>query len=160
MTQNPPLRLASLGTSPPRSGGADGRQALPRLSSTSRSGGEVARAKPETERGRSTSDHPAVSPEGFRPLAVKVSAGPDRSRRQDTVDPRRDIVLIGMTDFKSARLIGNSQDKDIFELVPFITKVCRTSMGTRRTLAIRMTARTRRFLILRLVAGIFPLPVL
>jgi hypothetical protein len=33
-------------------------------------------------------------------------------------------------------------------------------MGTRRTLAIRMTARTRRFLILRLVAGIFPLPVL
>ncbi|MFN3764510.1 MAG: hypothetical protein ACK4R3_02965 [Aliihoeflea sp.] len=39
------------------------------------------------------------------------------------VDPRFDIVLIGMTDFKSARLIGASQDKDIFGLIPFVKNV-------------------------------------
>lgn len=39
------------------------------------------------------------------------------------IDPNRDIILIGMPEFKSARLIGNSQDRDLFDLVPFVKKV-------------------------------------
>lgn len=41
----------------------------------------------------------------------------------EVIDERCDVVLCGMTDFKSARLIGNNQDNDIFDLIPFIKKV-------------------------------------
>jgi hypothetical protein len=38
-------------------------------------------------------------------------------------NPRTDMALIGMPDFKSARLIGASTDHDIFDLMPFTKKV-------------------------------------
>ena len=39
------------------------------------------------------------------------------------MDADVDLVLIGMTDFKSARMIGDTQDNDIFGLIPFVKKV-------------------------------------
>ncbi|MBA2125509.1 hypothetical protein DLM45_04620 [Hyphomicrobium methylovorum] len=39
------------------------------------------------------------------------------------IDPSKDLALVGMPDYKSARLIGASSDKDIFELMPFVKKV-------------------------------------
>lgn len=38
------------------------------------------------------------------------------------INPSTDIVLIGMPDYKSARIIGASTDKDLFELMPFTKK--------------------------------------
>ncbi len=38
------------------------------------------------------------------------------------IAPSKDIVLIGMPDYKSARLIGASKDDDIFKLMPFTKK--------------------------------------
>jgi hypothetical protein len=37
------------------------------------------------------------------------------------VNERTDVVIIGMPDFKSARLIGGN-DNDIFDLMPFIQR--------------------------------------
>lgn len=42
---------------------------------------------------------------------------------KEAIDEDTDVILIGMTDFKSARLIGANQDKDIFDLIPFVKKV-------------------------------------
>lgn len=39
------------------------------------------------------------------------------------IDEAIDIVLIGMPDFKSARLIGANKDQDIFALIPFVKAV-------------------------------------
>lgn len=38
-------------------------------------------------------------------------------------NPRTDMALIGMPDFKSARLVGSSTDQDIFALMPFTKNV-------------------------------------
>lgn len=38
------------------------------------------------------------------------------------IDLDRDIVLIGMPHFKDARVIGNVEDADLFELLPFVTE--------------------------------------
>jgi len=39
-----------------------------------------------------------------------------------SVVDKDDLVIIGMPEFKSARLIGNTEDKDIFLLMPFIKR--------------------------------------
>jgi hypothetical protein len=39
------------------------------------------------------------------------------------VSPSKDIVLIGMPDYKNARVIGPVQDQDLFALMPFTKKV-------------------------------------
>ena len=39
------------------------------------------------------------------------------------INPRVDMALIGMPDFKSARVVGASADQDLFELMPFTKKV-------------------------------------
>jgi hypothetical protein len=44
------------------------------------------------------------------------------TRIKSTINPTKDIVLIGMPDFKSARIIGAYQDPDIFDLMPFTKK--------------------------------------
>ncbi|MCR4265341.1 hypothetical protein [Nitratireductor sp. ZSWI3] len=41
----------------------------------------------------------------------------------DVIYVDTDLVIVGMPDFKSARLIGHHEDDDIFELMPFIKKV-------------------------------------
>lgn len=33
-----------------------------------------------------------------------------------------DLVVLGKTDYKTGRVIGNCKDKDIYELVPFMKK--------------------------------------
>jgi hypothetical protein len=38
------------------------------------------------------------------------------------INPRIDMALVGMPDFKSARLVGASTDQDIFALMPFTKK--------------------------------------
>jgi hypothetical protein len=38
------------------------------------------------------------------------------------INPAKDIVLIGMPDYKSARIIGASTDPDLFKLMPFTKK--------------------------------------
>ena len=38
------------------------------------------------------------------------------------LDPSIDLALIGMPDFKSARVIGASTDPDLFKLMPFTKK--------------------------------------
>lgn len=36
------------------------------------------------------------------------------------INTSTDLVIIGMTEFKSARLIGHNEDPDIYDLIPFI----------------------------------------
>ncbi|MER8965662.1 hypothetical protein NKI25_08045 [Mesorhizobium sp. M0808] len=40
----------------------------------------------------------------------------------DVIYNDTDVAILGMPDFKSARLIGHHEDNDIFELIPFIKK--------------------------------------
>jgi hypothetical protein len=40
----------------------------------------------------------------------------------ETVVGSKDLVLIGMPEYKSARLIGETDDSDIFQLMPFVKK--------------------------------------
>ncbi len=35
------------------------------------------------------------------------------------IDPAKDLVLVGMPDFKDARVIGALKDQDLFTLMPF-----------------------------------------
>lgn len=42
---------------------------------------------------------------------------------KNAIDERNDLVLIGMPEFKSARLIGANKDQDIFDLMPFVKAV-------------------------------------
>lgn len=41
---------------------------------------------------------------------------------KSTIDASRDILLLGMPDYKDGRLIGESADADIFNFIPFIKK--------------------------------------
>ena len=41
---------------------------------------------------------------------------------KNAVDERVDLVLMGMPEFKSARIIGVNDDQDIFALMPFTKK--------------------------------------
>lgn len=36
------------------------------------------------------------------------------------IDASKDLIVLGMPEFKSARLIGASNDPDIYDLMPFI----------------------------------------
>jgi hypothetical protein len=42
------------------------------------------------------------------------------ARVKGAINATKDIAVIGMPDFKSARILGASQDDDIFALMPFI----------------------------------------
>jgi hypothetical protein len=41
---------------------------------------------------------------------------------KSAINPAIDLVLIGMPDYKSARVIGTVTDPDLFKLVPFTKK--------------------------------------
>lgn len=41
---------------------------------------------------------------------------------RDLIDERGDLVLIGMSEFKSARVLGPVRDADLFALMPFTKK--------------------------------------
>ena len=55
-------------------------------------------------------------------LVFESSSGIDAiaAAVEAAVDTSVDVVLIGMTDFKSARILGNNQDNDIFAVIPFL----------------------------------------
>lgn len=54
------------------------------------------------------------SANGIDSVASKVKAA---------INPSKNIILLGMPDYKAARLIGASTDEDILSLMPFIKKV-------------------------------------
>ena len=38
---------------------------------------------------------------------------------RDAIDPSKDLAIIGMSNIKACRIVGDNQDTDVFELVPF-----------------------------------------
>ncbi|MCA0058387.1 MULTISPECIES: hypothetical protein [unclassified Mesorhizobium] len=58
-------------------------------------------------------------------IVFASEAGIDKiaSEIADVIYIDTDLVIVGMPEFKSARLIGHHEDDDIFELMPFIKKV-------------------------------------
>ena len=64
-----------------------------------------------------------VEPTSFIAFASGSSADQIATAVKSAFNPRTDLALLGMTDFKTARVIGASTDQDIFELIPFATKV-------------------------------------
>lgn len=44
------------------------------------------------------------------------------SSLKNSIDEDEDVILVGCTHFKTMRVIGNSQDDDIFSLVDFASK--------------------------------------
>lgn len=63
-----------------------------------------------------------VETTAFLVFSSEMSIDDLSARIKRTINPAKDIVLIGMPDFKSARIIGAYQDPDIFELMPFTKK--------------------------------------
>lgn len=59
----------------------------------------------------------------FFTFASNYSMNDLASKIKSSIRPDRDLVLIGMTDYKSARLIGKSNDRDIDQLIPFLKRV-------------------------------------
>jgi hypothetical protein len=41
---------------------------------------------------------------------------------KDAINPAKDLALIGMPDYKSARAVGAVKDGDLFKLMPFTKK--------------------------------------
>ena len=64
-----------------------------------------------------------LEPSSFIVFASAVGIDTVAAKVKAAINPRTDIAVIGMPDFKSARLIGVSHDEDIFDLIPFIKKV-------------------------------------
>jgi hypothetical protein len=64
-----------------------------------------------------------VEPTSFIAFASETSADMIAAKVKAAFNPVTDIALLGMTDFKTARLIGNSKDPDIYALIPFLKKV-------------------------------------
>lgn len=63
-----------------------------------------------------------IEPTSF--LLFESSLGIDQvaSTVKSAINPRTDLALVGMPDYKSARIIGASTDDDLFDLMPFTKK--------------------------------------
>jgi hypothetical protein len=64
-----------------------------------------------------------VEPTSFIAFASTQSADAIAARIKSAFNPKTDLALLGMSDYKAARLIGNSEDSDIFDLTPFLKRV-------------------------------------
>lgn len=64
-----------------------------------------------------------VEPSSFLVFSSGETIDTIAAKVKSVVDPKTDLVTIGMTDYKSARLVGKSDDPDIFALIPFMKKV-------------------------------------
>lgn len=42
---------------------------------------------------------------------------------KQAIRPDRDLIILGMPDFKAGRVIGKCDDQDIFSIIPFMKKV-------------------------------------
>lgn len=63
-----------------------------------------------------------VEPSSFLVFSSSETIDTIASRVKKAIDTTADLVVIGMPDYKSARLIGNNEDPDIFDLVPFMKR--------------------------------------
>ena len=64
-----------------------------------------------------------IEPTSFVVFKSDSSADTIASKVKEAIDPRFDIALLGMTDIKSARLIGASKEDDIFQMISFLKRV-------------------------------------
>lgn len=64
-----------------------------------------------------------IEPTSFVVFESDSSADAIASKVKGAFDPSIDLALLGMTDFKTARLIGASEDTDIFQMIPFLKRV-------------------------------------
>lgn len=63
-----------------------------------------------------------VEPSSFLVFSSAETIDTIASQVKKVIDNAADLVVIGMTDYKSARLIGNNDDPDIFDLIPFMKR--------------------------------------
>lgn len=63
-----------------------------------------------------------VEPSSFLVFSSSESIDSVAAAVKAAVDPNVDLVTIGMPDYKSARLIGNNGDPDVFDLIPFMRR--------------------------------------
>ncbi|KZD22802.1 hypothetical protein [Tardiphaga robiniae] len=64
-----------------------------------------------------------VEPTSFIVFESSESADTIAAKAKAAIRPSVDIVLLGMTEFKTARLIGAAVDHDIDQLIPFLKRV-------------------------------------
>ena len=64
-----------------------------------------------------------VDPSSFYLIESDLKIDQVAASLKNAVNVRTDIVLIGSPNTKHARLIGQTNDQDLFELMPFTKKV-------------------------------------
>jgi hypothetical protein len=64
-----------------------------------------------------------IEPTSFITFASNESANAIAFRIKSAFNPNTDLALPGMTDYKTALLIGKSEDSNIFDLIPFLKRV-------------------------------------
>jgi hypothetical protein len=63
-----------------------------------------------------------VEPSAFVVFRSKLTIDAVAKEISSAMDTRIDLGLLGMADFKSARVIGAANDDDIYEFMPFARK--------------------------------------
>ncbi|WP_042776614.1 hypothetical protein [Sinorhizobium fredii] len=63
-----------------------------------------------------------VEPSSFLVFASSETIDTIAARVKKVINTADDLVVIGMSDYKSARLVGNNEDADIFDLIPFMKR--------------------------------------
>lgn len=71
---------------------------------------------------RSSADRWWVEPSSFLVFSSSETIDTIAARVKKVIDIAEDLVVIGMPEYKSGRLIGRSEDPDIFSLVPFMRR--------------------------------------
>jgi hypothetical protein len=64
-----------------------------------------------------------VEPTSFIAFASSNSADDIAAKVKASFNPLTDLALLGKTDYKTARLIGKSDDRGVYDLIPFLKKV-------------------------------------
>ncbi|WP_445215571.1 hypothetical protein ACKWRH_24240 [Bradyrhizobium sp. Pa8] len=64
-----------------------------------------------------------LEPTSFIAFSSEQSADTIAARIKASFNPATDMALLGMTEYKTARLIGKSDDQDVYKLIPFLKKV-------------------------------------
>jgi hypothetical protein len=64
-----------------------------------------------------------VEPTSFVAFESDSSADSIAAKVKAAIDSSIDLALLGMTDFRTAKLIGASEDTDIFQLIPFLKRI-------------------------------------
>jgi hypothetical protein len=64
-----------------------------------------------------------LEPTSFIAFASSLTADAIAGKIKAAFNPATDLALLGMPGFKTARLIGKSDDNDIYDLIPFLKKV-------------------------------------